>query len=349
MADRRWPCALKIDGEPLQDPVISKLEITQELGQHWWCDVEFQLLHQQRPPVEAYIGKSLEFVIRDGDRSEVTLFDGFVLEGELEYELYGYFVAKLRGVTRSYLLQLTPEEDYFYKKTLHEVAEKVVREDGLELECNTPGAIARMNYVQWGETDFDFIKRIADDEGCFLRPTARGIEIRQGFRDVGLTLRWHDEYGLLKFALKGGLGQPSYDGTSYDPRTMQSRRFRKVKKDPRFFPGTATEMVEAVRKQSEQLPSNRLVFDGRAPKLDRYHALLEKESIRSIGAKILASGLSRDVHLQPGEQVHLEGMHFDAQGNYGLIQVLHYYDLTHGYRNEFHRHALDGLHQRRTT
>jgi type VI secretion system secreted protein VgrG len=335
MADGRWTLSLQIDGEPLKDPMISKLEITQELGQHWWCDVEFQLLHQQRPPVEAYMGKSLEFVIRDEDRSEVTLFDGFVLEGGLEYELYGYFVAKLRGVTRSYLLQLTPEEDYFYKKTLREVAAKVVQEDGLELEFNAYGEVVRMNYVQWGETDFDFIKRIADDEGCFLRPTARGIEIRRGFRDVGLTLRWHDEYGLLKFALKGGLGQPSYDGTSYDPRTMQSRRFRKVKKEPRFFPGTTTEMVEAVRKQSEQLPSNRLVFDGRAPKLDRYHALLEKESIRSIGAKILASGLSRDVHLQPGEQVHLEGMHFDAQGNYGLIQVLHYYDLTHGYRNEF--------------
>ena len=94
-------------------------------------------------------------------------------------------------------------------------------------------------------------------------------------------------------------------------------------------------MVEAVRKQSERLPSHRLVFDGRAPKLDGYQALLEKESARSIGSKFLVSGLSRDVHLRPGDQVHLEGMHFDAQGDYGLIRVVHHYDLAHGYRNEF--------------
>ena len=74
------------------------------------------------------------------------------------------------------------------KKTLREVAEKVVKEDGLELECNAHGDMSRMNYVQWGETDFDFIKRIADDQGCFLRPTPRGIEIRRGFHDMRLTL-----------------------------------------------------------------------------------------------------------------------------------------------------------------
>jgi uncharacterized protein involved in type VI secretion and phage assembly len=192
-----------------------------------------------------------------------------------------------------------------------------------------------MNYVQWGETDFDFVKRIADDQGCFLRPTSRGIEIRQGFQDVGLTLRWHDEYGLLKFALKGSLGQPSFDGACYDARKKQIQTFRKVKKEPRFFPGTAAEMIAAVCTQSQQLPASRLVFDGRSPQLDEYHALLEKESARAIGSKCLAYGVSRDVHLRPGNQVHLGGMHFDAQGDYGLIRILHHYDLTNGYKNEF--------------
>jgi type VI secretion system secreted protein VgrG len=335
MADGRWPFSLRIDGEPLKDAMISTLDIRQELGQHWWCDVEFRLLNQQRPPVEMYLGKPLEFVAFDEELSEVALFDGLVLESGVEYELYGDFVAKLRAVTKSYLLQLTPEEEYFYKKTLHEVAEKVVKGDGLELSLNATPGLSRMNYVQWGETDFDFIKRIADDQGCFLRPTPRGIEIRRGFQDVGLTLRWHDEYGLLKFALKGGLGQPSMDGTCYDARTRQRQTFRQVKKDPRFFPNTSSEMIAAVRTQSLQLPSGRLVFDGRAPKLDEYHALLEKESTRAIGSKCLAYGVSRDVHLRPGDQVRLEGLHFDAQGDYGLIGVRHHYDLTNGYRNEF--------------
>jgi uncharacterized protein involved in type VI secretion and phage assembly len=315
--------------------MISHLEVTQELGQHSWCTVEFRLLNQQRPPVEEYLGKALEFITFVEGMAEVTIFDGLVLEGELQYELYGDFVARLQGVTRSYVLQLTPEEDYFLKKTLREVAEKVVREDGLALEFNAAGALGHMNYVQWGETDFDFLKRIADDQGCFIRPTPRGIEIRRGFQEAGHTLGWRDEYGLVQFSLKGKLGQPAYDGTCYDPRKMQSKTFRKVKKAPQFFPDTMPEMVEAVRTQSEQLPSDRLVFDGRAPKIDMYHALLEKESARAIGSKVLASGLSRHVRLQPGDQVRLEGMNFDAQGTYGLIRVVHHYDMRHGYRNKF--------------
>lgn len=335
MANGHWPFFLKIDGQLLKDAMISKLQVRQELGQHYWCDVEFRLINQQQPPVTSYIGKSIEFVTFEEYTSELTIFNGFVIEGELEYGLRGDFVASLHGVTKSYLLQLTPEEGYFLKKTLREVAEKLIQEDGLQLEFRADGELSRMNYVQWGESDFDFIKRIADDQGCFIRPTPKGIEIASGFLDAGLTLSWHAEYGLVKFSLKGKLGQPSFDGTCYDPRKMHSQRFRKVKKAPRFFPATAAEMVEAVCSQSEQLPSGRLVFDGRAPKTESYRAVLEKESARSVGAKILATGESRDVRLKPGDKVRLEGNNFDAQGDYGLISVTHYYDMSEGYRNEF--------------
>ncbi len=335
MANGHWPFSLKIDGESLKDILISNLVIRQELGEHWRCELEFRSHHQDRPPFESYIGKALEFIAFGDDGSATPIFDGFVLRGTLDYEPRGDHLVKIYAVTRSYALQLTPEEDYFLKKNLREVAEKVVRRDGLELEFNADAPLARMSYVQWEETDFDFIKRIADDQGCFVRPTARGIEIRKGFEDVGHRLRWRDEHGLMKFSLEGGLGQPSFDGACYDPRTMRSQTFRKIKKNPQFFPETASELIKAVSGQSEQLPSNRLIFDGRAPKLDMYRALLEKESERSIGSKILGYGLSRDHRLKPGDRVRLEGFGFDAQGDYGLIKVVHHYDMTNGYRNEF--------------
>ena len=47
-----------------------------------------------------------------------------------------------------------------------------------------------LNYVQYAETDFSFLSRLADDYGCWLRPTAEGIEIKDQFGDtVDLTLR----------------------------------------------------------------------------------------------------------------------------------------------------------------
>lgn len=335
MTNGHWPFYLKIDGQILKDAMISNLEIRQELGQHYWCDVDFRLINVQRPPLASYLGKTLEFVTFEDYSTEVSLFVGLVAEAELEYELHGDFLARLRGVSKSYLLQLTPGEEYFMKKTLREVAEKMVREDGLELEYNAEGAAARMNYVQWGESDFDFIRRIADDQGCFVRPTPGGIEVRRGFQEAALTLRWHDEYGLVQFSLKGRLGQPSFNGACYDPRKMQSRIFQGVRKSPRFFPDSAAEMVEAVQTESDKLPADRLVFDGRTPTLDNYKAVLEKESARSIGSKILASGVSRNVHMKPGDQLRLEGHNFDAEGDYGLVSVTHIYDMTNGYRNHF--------------
>jgi type VI secretion system secreted protein VgrG len=335
MPNGHWPFYLKIDGQILKDAMISHLELRQVLGTHYWCDIEFRLLNQQQPPVASYLGKPIEFIAFEEFTSELPIFSGLVLEAELVYELHGDFIAKVRGVTQSYKLQLTPEEDYFFKKNLKEVAQQVISEDGLELQFNANGECARMNYVQWGESDFDFIHRIADDQGCFMRPTPKGVEIRRGFEDTGQTMRWHDEYGLMSFSIKGRLGQPAFDGTCYDPRTMESRRFTKVSKDPQFFPETAADMVGAVIEQSKQLPPDRLVFDGRAPKIESYQALLEKESQRAIGSKIIATGVSRNVRLKPGDKVRIEGTNFAAEGDYGLIHVVHHYDQSEGYRNEF--------------
>jgi type VI secretion system secreted protein VgrG len=335
MANGHWPFYLKIDGQILKDAMISRLEIRQELGTHYWCDIDFRLLNQQQPPVASYLGKPIEFIAFEEYTSELPIFNGLVLEAELVYELHGDYIAKVRGVTKSYKLQLTPEENYFYKKNLKEVASQIISEDGLELQFNANGDCAQMNYVQWGESDFDFIHRIADDQGCFMRPTPEGVEIRRGFDDTGLAMRWHDEHGLISFSIKGQLGQPAFDGTCYDPRTMESRRFTQVSKDPQFFPETAADMVGAVIEQSKQLPPDRLVFDGRAPKIENYQALLEKESQRAIGSKIIATGVSRNVRLKPGDKVRIEGTNFAAGGDYGLVHVVHHYDHTEGYRNEF--------------
>src|SRR5499426_2448832 len=319
MTNGHWPFYLKIDGQILKDAMISRLEIRQDLSAHYWLDAEFRLINQQQPPVASYLGKSIEFIAFEEYTAELSIFNGLTLEAEMEYELHGGFVARVRGVTQSYKLQLTPEEDYFYGATLREVAEKVIAGDKLEAQFNVDGECAKMNYVQWGESDFEFIRRIADDQGCIIRPTPNGVEIRRGFEDTGQTMRWHDEHGLISFSIKGRLGQPAFDGSCYDPRTMESRRFSKVKQDPQFFSETASDMVSAVKEQSAaHLPSDRGVFDGRAPKIEDYKALLEKESQRAIGSKIIGAGVSRTPHLRPGDQIRIEGADFDVGGVFFL-------------------------------
>jgi type VI secretion system secreted protein VgrG len=335
-------CILKLGTEGVLTYLhLEKLTIRQELGQHWWCDVTFRLNRKERPPFEGYLGQALEVAVFGGDGSEFSLFKGFVLEAELEYAVFNTFRVRICGVTKSYLLQLTPEERYFYNQNLEEVAKKVITKDGLELSFKVSGELKRMNYVQWGDTDFDFIKRLADDEGYFLRPTEEGLEIRRGFQDVGRALQWHVEKGLLKFSLKGRMSQPSFDGTTYVYERMLSQSYSNVQGDPVFFENTARGIVDAVMDQSKQMPSGRMNFDERAPSLESYQALLKKESARSIGSKITGQGWSQDYCLKPGDQVRLVdpaqgvGQGFDADGDYGLISVIHTFNPRDGYRNVF--------------
>jgi type VI secretion system secreted protein VgrG len=335
MLYRQWPFHLKIEGHDLKDAQISRLEIRQELGGHYWLDVEFRLNNQEKPPVASYLGKTIEFSGAEESGREVQIFNGLAIEAELEYGFRRDFVARVRGVTNSYKLQLTPEENYFYGMTLKDVADKVISEDKLKLQFDPEVKCTKMNYVQWGENDFDFIRRIADDQGCFMRPTSDGVEIRRGFEEPGQTMRWHDEHDLISFSIKGRLGQPAFNGCCYDPRTMKSQRFAQVKDDPQFFSETAADMVGAVLEHSSKLPPDRLVFDGRAPKIDNYEALLKKESQRAIGSKIVAAGVSRNMHLKPGDRIRVEGFDLDAEGEYGLISVVHHFNHSNGYRNEF--------------
>ena len=64
MANGHWPFHIRVDGLLLKGAMISKLEITQELGDHSWCEVEFKLLEKQRVDLETYIGKSFEFICK---------------------------------------------------------------------------------------------------------------------------------------------------------------------------------------------------------------------------------------------------------------------------------------------
>src|SRR2546428_13794096 len=121
MLNRHWPFHLKIDGQNLEEIVISRLEVRQELGEHCWLDVEFRMHNQEKPPVASYLGKSIEFSVFDEIGAELPIFTGLTLEAGMEYGFRRDFAARVRGVTQSYKLQLTPEENYFNGKTLKEV------------------------------------------------------------------------------------------------------------------------------------------------------------------------------------------------------------------------------------
>ena len=82
---------IKIGGELISDAILVTVEVTQELNQHSWCHIECRQTEDVRFPVEESLGKDVQVLTYDEDGSAHVAFDGFVLEGELEYEIYGSY------------------------------------------------------------------------------------------------------------------------------------------------------------------------------------------------------------------------------------------------------------------
>jgi type VI secretion system secreted protein VgrG len=322
---------LKIGGDLIKDAILSSVEVTQELNKHWWCTVVCRQTEDKRFPVEQCLGQDLEIITFDQDGNPQVVFDGLVVDVELTYEIWGSYEVQLTGVTRSYKMDLTERKKYYTAKTLSDIASELASNAGLEATLNHPQKKA-LNYVQWGETDFDFLHRIVDDYGCWLRPAPNGVDIYDSFQRGG-KLQWRGEEGLLRFKTKGTLSQPSFNGAHYDFHQMKSQTYSNVTEDAQFF-GSISPMVDAVKNQSKKLmPPGYIHQRSRVVQVNDFETLLKKESVRSIGSSISAWGESNNPQLTPGNTVAIEGS-LDAHGTYGLTKVVHRWTST-GYRNEF--------------
>ncbi len=238
----------------------------------------------------------------------------------------------MKAVTKSYKLSLTPRKAYYAEKPLRAIAVELATRAGIEVTVEHPDK-RKLNYVQWAETDFDFLNRLVDDHGCWMRPSAEGIQIHDEFQEpAGQPLQWRDEFGLLEFSTRATLGSPSFSGCHYDHHQMDSQSWESVSEEPSFF-GSIDPLVEALKTQSQQLPSGYLHQRSRAVKLDEFAAVLKKESVRSIGGNVTGRGRSRDPGLKPGDKVNIAGP-LDAEGLYGLTAVRHRW-TPEGYMNTF--------------
>ncbi|MEO8371390.1 MAG: type VI secretion system tip protein VgrG, partial [Candidatus Solibacter sp.] len=315
----------------VQDAILQLVEVTQELNQHWWCRVECRQTEDKRIVVEDLLGQDLQIVTRDQAGAEHVVFDGFVLESSLLYEVFGSYTARLKAVTRSYKLDLSAQEAYYRKGSLSDVAKALTASDGLSADVLAKDG-AKRNYVQWGEPDFGFLVRIADDHRAWIRPTAQGIQICDAFQR-GAKVTWRQEDGLLSFDVEGGLTPSAFDGTHSDARQMRSVTHLAVTKAAEHF-GSSGPMVAAAEKQSKaKIPSGSAFLDGRAATADEYKVLLERESLRAAGSRVVGHGVSQKEDLKAGDTVEIAGV-LDGKGMYGLTKVIHRWTAK-GYENEF--------------
>jgi type VI secretion system secreted protein VgrG len=329
-----------IDGKPIyefsEDVLLEQVDVIQEINQHWWCYVRCRQTEDKRFPIEDSLGKDLQVIAFDEDENQTYLFSGMVLDAELEYEIYGSYTARLTGVSKTYNMDVATRQKYydFGQNTLPNVASETTGRANLTVGGGGGGSFP-MPLVQWGETDFRFLVRTADDAVFWVSPNeqdAEVVDLKKDF-EAGPTLQWRAEDQLMSFRVRGKLGSPAMDGAHYNPLQGLSKYYNEVKGEPAFFDG-ASHMVSKVKSQSDTKHKPGYVSDRRGPlDLDGYHELLQKEMKRAIQTSVIGYGVSLNPGVGAGKKVVIQGL-VDADGTYGVTKVAHHWKPD-GYTNEF--------------
>lgn len=322
----------------LRNGEIARLELRQELGAHHLCTVEFTCDESAGLLLERFLDTPVVVTLTDGAADHVA-FDGQVVGGRQDHLLNAGSRFRLEAASRSSAMQLHRDTEAFENVTCADVARRMAADAGLQLTLGDAGAGERYPYLQQsGESDWEFLVRVADENGCWVRPTAAGIELRSGFDDRAWELLWGAN--LLALSTRCRLVNPGFKGAAYQPDEKREHRFHAVRSAPALL-GGATALVNAATRASHTFAGGGdpgvLDDSSRAPSLAAFKRRLEAESRRALGTAVGVEGSSTNPALRAGDTVHVSdagSFKLGVTGKFGLVRVTHRFDGA-GYSNDF--------------
>jgi uncharacterized protein involved in type VI secretion and phage assembly len=334
----RVDVTVEVGGVRLRNAEIAHLEVHQELGAHHLCALEFTRDEATDLPLERLLDQPLRVTL-SGEDGEHEPFAGQVVAGSQAHLLNAGSRFRLEAASKSVALGLHRDMDAFENLALPDLARRLAGEAGLPVLVGEIPAGARHAYLQQsGETDWEFLVRIADEHGCWVRPTAAGLELRAGFEDRAWELLWGAN--LLALSTRCRLANPGFKGAVYQADQKREHRFHAVRSAPALL-GGATALVNAATRAAHAFAGGGdpgvLEDASRTPTLAAFKGRLEAESQRSLGTAVGVEGGSTHPGLRAGDTVHVSDagtFKLAATGKFGLTRVVHRWDGAH-YANDF--------------
>jgi type VI secretion system secreted protein VgrG len=315
----------------LRNSEIEKLEITQELSAHTRCHLHFLRDKDTDLHLDALLGQPLTVSLQD-EIGVVTAFTGFVLEGSQGHQLNHGSSFTLEGVSHSWNLERR-QTAYYTANKLGDILGRF----SVKLSGQAPSR-EPLQYVQFSETDWDFLVRVADDHGMFVRTSDPKPEARAGFEETGLPLKWGKD--LLGVTASSRTTPHAASGAAHRPEEKRDHRFRNVRKPPVWLDG-APRLTTIATKLSDRASNagagvvQELPF--RSPTLADARKALEQESERALGASLRVEGHANNIRIRAGDTVKLEeseAFALPTQGTLGVVKVVHRFDGQQ-YSNDF--------------
>jgi type VI secretion system secreted protein VgrG len=322
--------SVSIGGNILNDAILQRVEVRQRLNDHWYCEIECRDTLDCPIPGEDALGSTCTLTTIGEDGSQHTIFSGILYDVAIRREVWGSYTAILRGVSMSWLIDHSERYAYFGTSSISAIASQI---GGLAggAACSLTDKSSPAEYVQYGETNWQYLLRLADDHEGWIRSGLGSLELRNTF-DPPTPLIFRDHYGLLEFFVDGQLGPAKIAASQYDSSKFISQTWLGQQKQPQYE-SQGSRMGSAVASGSSSLNLLGYTSRSRSWSTDDMANRASSEAERSLGGGVLAGGISRDRTLNAGGAIEVQNLN-DANGVYYLLEVTHTW-TTKEYLNHF--------------
>ena len=342
--------SIQIEGEPLNR--FSKLTIIQNVNAHHEFTVlqplPKEFVNQAIEKSQSYIGQSIKIEIKPNNLSTESplIFYGIITNTKLVRENGSAGSIEISGFSPTIAMQNQPKNKSYSNKSLsdiiHEIANQFPQRE-LKPTINLRDNPALPFTVQYGESDFTFLSRLAQKKAEWFYYNGENLIFGKP-QSKTFTL----EYGrsLERFDIEMNAKPLNFEYTGYDPSTGETQKGNTSEINYQTQ-GYSKQVYDSSKKlfpdQSNTLYSNPMQEgNSRTHLVDRVTVQLQSEA----SSLITATGKSDETGLRIGDVVSIHESAFTMTGNpqdgvqeqnfgsYTITNIVHICDES-SYHNSF--------------
>ncbi|RKX23770.1 MAG: hypothetical protein DRP45_09715 [Candidatus Zixiibacteriota bacterium] len=349
--DFRTPavCAISIDGKELK-ATVSSLVLTQPIDNHHILQIRIRQVGTQNSQQDiddpakfsGFLGSSVSVNI--GPEGQVLKkagqldFIGIVTRVSLESQIDGLNSVLITAHSPTIAMDGARKNTLFVDNLPSDSISSVLRSNPLTVGTVDTAGEKQEYCVQFRETDYEFVMRLAGSVGLFAFYSGKEFHAVKASGSSPAELIWRETLGAFSIGL--GTGMVNFDGAVWDPTKKEFLTGQKVRKDlPGAPSGLSTKSLDASDKVYGKSDSS---FTTRAQ--TPIQSSIDKTALRdteaAVGRMIECCGTSVDPAVGVGHCVKINGMG-DIDGSYWVQKVTHYFDESGQYHNDFSCCPLD--------
>ncbi|SYZ72870.1 putative Rhs element Vgr protein [Candidatus Zixiibacteriota bacterium] len=335
-------CTVRIDNKEIKQ-TLSSIQLDQYIDRHHMLQVRIKQVGTAQSgqdfddPADytAFLGKSISLNVKPTggmvDSSRELEFIGIVTQVSLDNSIDGLNTVLITSHSPTIGLDNSKKNAFFFDQSASDIIGSTLRNHPITLgNVDSSKGVSKFT-VQYRESDYDFVRRLAFHYGKFAFYDGKEFCVVKASGSGAEELTWRETLGSFSFGL--GTADPEFTSSAYNYE--QSKIFTQ---DSKSLPAqsslpamlkTSPDASKNIFKNSGFTVSSRFIPDAQS--LDE---ILQVEKNGSLGKMIQCQGYSIVPKVAVGHSVKIKGMS-KLDGTFWVNSVRHIFNESGKYHNTF--------------